>query len=73
MNYPGDDVARAACDVTERRGWSVVCRDGLWSARVLLPGTDQETLIGLKEDPFTALVEADRWYKENVEKETAVQ
>ncbi len=65
-------IARNAFDVMMRRGWFVVpnyCnRPGtFWRVKTGLAG-DLE--IDWKEwsDPFTALVKADAWYRENVEK-----
>lgn len=53
-------LARNAFDVMMRRGWAPA-----------LP--TQETLVDLRtqrwSDPFTALVEADKWYPEKVEKQ----
>lgn len=76
-------LARNAFDVMMRRGWGVrltdVCPiagkiDLQWQAIVMCPGS----VVGINSmiyasDPFTALVEADRWYKENMEKEAPVQ
>ncbi len=65
-------LARDAYKVMMRRGWGI-CRlpDG-WG--VLAPEKpvfpENRTIWGLwvGPDPFTALVEADKWYRENVEK-----
>lgn len=64
------ELARRAREVMERRGWwPYKAEDGRWYAggryaMSMLFGTD-----GAKgwEDPFVALVEADKWYRENVE------
>jgi hypothetical protein len=64
-NYPGDAVAKAAFDVMMRRGWGVVKIGDLW-----LPGLPSMELIEpLRKmrwsEPFTALVEADKWMTEH--------
>ena len=73
-------LARNAFDVMMRRGW-VLYMDGggHWIA---CERSDKEGIVhgpiikrdgevcwydGLYSDPFTALVEADKWYRENVE------
>lgn len=64
-------LARNAFDVMMRRGWNPVKVDGKWQ----VSGTDEsgrwETtpLCTWFPDPFTALVEADKWYRENVEEQ----
>ena len=69
--YPGDEVAKVAFDVMMRRGWGVkrLNNTGWWFAwdkdRPVIEDKGLE-FSGLA-DPFTALVEADRWYKEHVE------
>lgn len=56
-------LARNAFDVMMRRGWYPIPYFGKWRAH----GADG--YMGDKfPDPFTALVETDKWYKENVEK-----
>ncbi len=64
-------LARNAFDVMMRRGWGVVWfEDGRW-AIVTQGESAHECLaarISLSNDPFTAMVEADKWYRENVEK-----
>jgi hypothetical protein len=63
-------LARNAFEVMMQRGWGVSWVDERWVIRdmkgMCLAGA------GYKEypDPFTALVEADKWYRANVEKET---
>lgn len=54
-------IARNAFDVMMRRGWGVTC-DRLKSQFCALEES------GWFDDPFSALVEADKWYTENVEK-----
>lgn len=78
IDYPGDDVARAAFDVMMRRGWTVSCLSlddepkNFWVVR-MLAGFDMPLRFltlshgGRFPDPFTALVEARKWYRENVE------
>lgn len=71
-------LARNAFDVMMRRGWHVRrASTGEWV--VYHPGDGRvglSTMVGLEDedgnllhstDPFTALVEADLWYRENVE------
>ena len=55
-------LARNAFDVMMRRGWSVY-RDEWSHWRITYDGADTQSYA----DPFTALVEADRWHKEHVE------
>ncbi len=63
-------LARNALDVMLRRGW-YARRDGqgwfvdLWGLEDVLPAKWDH--LGISDDPFTALVKADRWYRENVE------
>lgn len=64
-------LARNAFDVMMRRGWSP------WAGKEWSVLDDEGGMIYRKHggdgsritasDPFTALVEADKWYKENVE------
>lgn len=68
-------LARWAFEVMMRRGWGVQAASGPgwhpggvefgWQAM----SDDNRTWIGQTtySDPFTALVEADHWYRENVE------
>jgi hypothetical protein len=63
-------LARNAFDVMMRRGWFVVpnymTRPGTaWRVKTAWPNCEVEW----KEwpDPFTALVEADKWFRENVD------
>lgn len=59
-------LARNAFDVMMRRGWNVYKEMDGWSI-----GNDS-FLRGMGDcDPFTALVEADKWYAENIERKTA--
>lgn len=63
------DLARNAFDVMMRRGWSAQCVDkNFWYVcddcgdDVVLEESSHHW-----EDPFTALVEADKWYREHGE------
>lgn len=71
-------LARNAFDVMMRRGW--VPRQNLANKKwlvheAIVDATPEATMLAFERkggvvyhaDPFTALVEADRWYKENVE------
>jgi len=71
-------LARNAFDVMQRRGWSVKLINGSWTPCESTPAEYQfwQKPQFLKSiccdvrgwpDPFTALVEADRWYSEHVE------
>lgn len=66
-------LCRNAMDVQHRRGWAAVAGDseGKWVARKEAgDGHRVIDILGEKsdfDDPFTAIVEADKWYKENVE------
>lgn len=66
-------LAGRAFDVMMRRGWGVAhfpCKRnkvGVWMAIECQDGPIIENVSTGWPDPFTALVEADRWYKENVE------
>ncbi len=72
-------LARNAFDVMMRRGWGVKRMPHKF-ARQWYVGFDSkgfDTILSREKtgyvhchaDPFTALVEADRWYRENVEKQ----
>lgn len=73
-------IARAAFDVMMRRGWNPMlnpCDEKTWRVDMndgtcFAYGHEDEFNEGVNPadwpDPFTALVEADRWYRENVEK-----
>lgn len=76
-------LARNAFDVVMRRGWSAKrLIDGRWVAMtwavdphechaVILDSNGiEEWDVAARPDPFTALVEADAWYKANVEKQS---
>lgn len=54
-------LARLAFDVMLRRGWHASKDGSRWC--VLLPGVASKSYA----DPFTALVEADAWYRQHVE------
>lgn len=71
-------LARNAFDVMMRRGWGVASspQDKLWFLHFQgdpeFAWRDERQLRDWSashgaEDPFTALVEADRWYRQNVE------
>lgn len=62
-------LARNAFDIMMRRGWWAVCDSEKWWVRgegtgPYLYHNDQPWA-----DPFTALTEADKWYRENVERQ----
>lgn len=60
--------ARNAFDVMTRRGWTAVRLDsGEWAAGVpdVHPSVWKEKITA--GDPFTAIIEADKWYTANVE------
>ncbi len=59
-------LARNAFEVMMRRGWGVEWNADGWTVTGL-NWSGPETAA----DPFTALVEADKWYRENVEKKDA--
>ena len=61
------ELARNAFDVMMRRGWNPV--RGYYSDASLWAAEDVDgTICDLHAtDPFTALVAADKWYRENVE------
>jgi hypothetical protein len=73
------EFAAKAFDVMMRRGWSAISPgpldDGEWwigNIDIVGRGVKQGVngpLLGMQKwhDPFTALVEADKWYRENVE------
>jgi len=65
------EKGNAAFAVMMQRGWYPVCDSEKWSV------DGQGTLIVRRApnwpiwpDPFTAIVEADKWYRENVEKQS---
>lgn len=65
-------LARDAFDVMMRRGWQVMSIDGRWHVHDGVDGNSYLWIGGvgaypIPADPFTALVEADKWYRENVE------
>jgi hypothetical protein len=67
-------LARLAFDVMMRRGWHVEpsavlvggCPNG-WKARKFAGDFCEDIDSSWHPDPFTALVEADKWHRENVE------
>lgn len=68
--YPGDEVAKQAFDVMTQRGWYAVQDLDKWAVGPSCHMPDY-LLNARLDDPFTALVEADRWYKEHVETPTS--
>lgn len=67
-------LARNAFDVMIRRGWHTwPLDDGTWEVGSGDGRWWVETIPSVLSwpDPFTALVAADQWYRENIEKETA--
>ena len=67
-------LARNAFDVLMRRGWAVCPRDGKWivlippSVDALWKAFDLHCPDMSRDDPFTALVDADAWLTANMEK-----
>ena len=61
-------LARNAFDVMMRRGWWASFDGGLHPEKWSVHGKGSGFLRDQKmhDDPFTALVEADKWYKENI-------
>ena len=58
-------LARNAFDVMVRRGWTATLIDTqCWRVDVGIRGQRSASF----DDPFTALVDADEWYREHVEK-----
>ena len=67
-------LARNAFDVMMRRGWGPkLARDGTWFCDAFDDNSRQSkefmdwVFSQSYADPFAAVVEADKWYKENVE------
>ncbi len=73
MHYPGDQIARAAFDVMTRRCWMPYpVLNGKWGVAARDHDQPPTPLIYWPEetpwaDPFTALVEADRFWVERME------
>ncbi len=78
MQYPGDEVARAAYDVMQRRGWGVRKIGESWTpvendaaGRMFwqMPWIMRQISCEVRgwDNPFTALVAADAWMKANVD------
>ncbi len=75
-DYPGNKIAQAAFEVMMRRGWSArPCSEG-WHVVDNISNPIQQEHIKpwrfdwfIEPDPFTALVEADHWYKTHIEKD----
>jgi hypothetical protein len=66
-------LARNAFDVMMRRGWEpLYCGHSGWSVQYFL--SDERIDNGLKfsDDPFTALVRIDEWYRINFESKPCV-
>jgi len=60
-------LARNAFDVMMRRGWTPRKEERGWVAADAKTGLCPQSFPGFfqaADDPFTALVEADKWYKE---------
>lgn len=63
-------LARNAFDVMMRRGWTLEQIGTTWFVADGCDGaTEAANAVGGFQDPFTALVEADKWYREHVEAE----
>lgn len=66
-------LARNAFDVLQRRPWTIKkWDDGRWGIAMNVGYHWPDHCLGMPNewpDPFTALVAADEWYKEHVEKE----
>ena len=60
-------LARAAFEVMMRRKWNPTYRGGTNGGWYVLNILEDRVGRVLADDPFTALVEADRWYVANVE------
>ncbi len=68
-------LARNAFDVMMRRGWSLTRHPHLQTWSVTFRAKGFETILAREKcgyvhnhlDPFTALVAADKWYKEHIE------
>ena len=64
-NYPGDETARQAFEVMMRRGWyaypaSIVDQNS-WSVAGMSTADERAFGKHIHTDPFTALVEAERF------------
>ena len=63
-------LARNAFDVIMRRGWTVAKRnyphDG-WSINPVEENDTAKELYKVFDDPFTALVESDKWYSQMID------
>lgn len=63
-------LARNAFEVMVRRGWAPVKAVGhrwILIEPELSPHIESGRLLTAADDPFTCLIETDRWYHENVE------
>lgn len=65
-------LARNAFDVMMRRGWGVECADVGGPCFTVVDACGHFINETAHRDPFTALVEADRWYAANVEAKPTV-
>lgn len=61
-------LAHNAFDVMTRRGWHPERWEHGWVVRLSPTRVHSKNSLGIGfDDPFTALVEADKWYVENTE------
>ena len=56
-------MARNFLDITMRRGWGVIVHPDGWGVDVILP----KLRLMRWDDPFTAVVEAEKWWVANME------
>ncbi len=61
-------LARNAFDVLIRRGEKFMLTKNEHGDQWMIDAEDYGWITGVWPDPFTALVEADKWYRENVER-----
>lgn len=66
-------LARNALDVMMRRGWYAEPDSEKWFVRGECTGPLSMMGDCVWSDPFTALVEADRWYAEHVEQKVVAR
>jgi hypothetical protein len=70
MSYPGDEIGRSAFEVMMRRQWWPSYEEDGWRLDDLNASCAELAEWALAHpfpDPFTALVEADKWYRENLD------
>ncbi len=61
-------IARNAFDIMMRRGWyPYPFLDGYWGIDARPASIPEELATQQWPDPYTAIVEADKWFRENVE------